>query len=258
MMNQRWRQGRDSYRPAGEVIRTSDYDVQEIPDDTTAKEFVERHHYSGCFVAARRRFGLYRGDELAGVAVFSNPCSPLVLTNVFPGDWRASMELGRFVLLDDVAGNGESWMLARCLDILRRDGFVGVVSFSDPVARSTADGSRIFPGHVGTIYQASNARFVGLGKARTLRLLPDGTVFSDRAMSKIRKQERGWDHCVRKLEAHGAPKLGGADPRLWLRQAVAAVTRPLRHGGNYKYAFPLDRAVRKRFPASLPYPKRTA
>ena len=34
-----------------------------------AREFVERHHYSRSYPAARRRFGLYRGGELEGVGV---------------------------------------------------------------------------------------------------------------------------------------------------------------------------------------------
>ena len=31
-----------------------------------------------------------------------------------------TVELGRFVLLDSVAGNGETWFLARSFDILRK------------------------------------------------------------------------------------------------------------------------------------------
>ena len=43
---QRWRERRDSYRPAGEVIATNLYEVAPIVDDRTAKAFVERHHYA--------------------------------------------------------------------------------------------------------------------------------------------------------------------------------------------------------------------
>ena len=60
---QRWRGGRDSYRPAGETIRTSDFEVAAFPEDAVAKRFVLRHHYSGSYPAARWRFGLYRGAE---------------------------------------------------------------------------------------------------------------------------------------------------------------------------------------------------
>ena len=40
-----------------------------------------------------------------------------------------TVELGRFVLLDSVAGNGETWFLARSFEILRKHAIVGVVSF---------------------------------------------------------------------------------------------------------------------------------
>ena len=37
----------------------------------------------------------------------------------------------------------------------------GVVSFSDPSARTTAAGALVFAGHLGTIYAAHNATYVG-------------------------------------------------------------------------------------------------
>ena len=106
---QRWRLGLAAYRPPDEPIRTADYDVAELTDDTLAKGFVVRHHYSGSYPAARWRFGLFRQGVLQGVAVFSHPCSDRVLTSVFPGRATHSVELGRFVLLDEVPGNGETW-----------------------------------------------------------------------------------------------------------------------------------------------------
>jgi hypothetical protein len=93
---QRWRARRDSYRPAGEAFAPRLHEVAPIADDGTAKRFVEAHHYSGSYPAARYRFGLYREGALAGVAVFSQPCSDKVLTAVFPGDPLVSVELGRF------------------------------------------------------------------------------------------------------------------------------------------------------------------
>ena len=53
-----------------------------------------------------------------------------------------------------------------------------------------------------------------------LRLLPDGRVFSERAISKIRRLERGWHHCVAELEAHGAATFsGGVDVEAAERRA---------------------------------------
>lgn len=256
---QRWRDRRDSYRPAGETIDPARYEIAPI-DMKTAKAFVLGHHYSASYPSCRFRYGLFDrgarfvdGPDLVGVAVFSHPMAPAVLTNVFPGDVLESVELGRFVLLDCVPGNAESFFKMRCRELLRRDGIIGIVAFSDDVARQTADGRLVFAGHIGTIYQASNAVYLGRGRARILRLLPDGRVFSERAISKIRNGERGWRYAVDLLVAAGAGE-PGADVGRWLESALATVTRPLRHPGNHKYAWKLDRAVR--LPASRPYPKR--
>jgi hypothetical protein len=255
-VNQRWRDRLGSFRPDGEPIRTSDYDVAPISDDTTAKAFVERHHYSGSFPAARERVGLFRRGELVGVAVFSVPCRDEVLTRVFPNA-DESCELGRFVLLDEVPGNGETWFLARAFRYMRAAGYCGVLSFSDPFARATLDGRTVFAGHIGTIYQAGNATYLGTGPRRSIKLLPDGRVFSARAISKVRAGERGWRHAAKELVAHGAPEApeeSGAR-REWLARWLGALTRTVRHPGNHKYAWSLHRAIS--LPSSKPYPKRT-
>lgn len=256
LLVQRWRDRRHSFRPAGEFIRTAEFDVSPIDDDGPARRFVEAHHYSRTFPAARWRFGLCRRGALAGVAVFSVPMQAAVITTCLPGAANDSAELGRFVLLDDVAGNGETWFLGRCFDLLRRDGLVGVVSFSDPVPRTTADGRRIFAGHVGTIYQAHNGVYLGRARPSTLRLLPDGTVFSNRAQSKIRRRERGWRYAAAILERHGAAPLTDIeDASVWLGTWRARLTRALRHGGNHKYVWAVDRRARRHLPAGRPYPK---
>ena len=258
-VSQRWRAGRDKYRPAGEVIDTSKYEVAPItvngkPADKPAKDFVQKHHYSGTMPAARERVGLYRGGIMVGCAVFSVPCRMSVL-DCLPCPRDAAVELGRFVLLDDVPGNGETWFLARCFEYLRREGYEGVVSFSDPMPRTDATGRIVFKGHLGGIYQSSNAVYAGRASARTQWLLPDGSVFSERAMSKVRGRERGWRYSVDQLVAHGAPQPSVDDLAAWLREVKPLVLRPFRHAGNHKYLIGLTKSVKRRLPASLPYPK---
>jgi len=250
---QRWREKRGAYRPAGEPISTIAHEVASIPDDTTAKAFVLEHHYSGSYPPARRRFGLYRGELLVGVAVFSVPVNPRAL-NPAPGDASSRAELGRLVLLDEVAANGESWFVARCFELLAREGFTGVVSFADPVPRSTATGELVMPGHLGTVYQALNAVYVGRSKPETKLLLPDGTAFPARAVAKIKSGDRGWRYAVDRLVDHGAEPLDG-DPKSWLERELPRVTRRQRHGGNLKYAWALTRAGKRSMPTSMPYPK---
>ena len=240
-MNQRWLAGRSSYRPAGEVIRTSEYDVEEITSDTVAKSFILTHHYAGSYPAARFRFGMYRRGELAGVAVFSHPCNDKVLTGTFPWSAKESVELGRFVLLDEVPGNGETWFLARAFEKLRKQPIRGVVSFSDPVPRTSVSGVTTFRGHIGTIYQAFNGAYLGRGTARRLRILPDGTALSDRALQKIRSGEQGWRYSAAILERFGAEACPEDNRSEWLRAWLPQLTRTLRHPGNHKYAWIISR-----------------
>jgi len=254
-MNQRWLFGRDSYRKPEEPIRPSEYEVSEFKGDLEPKRFVEAHHYSGSYPAARFRFGLHRHGQLVGVAVFSHPCRDSVLTNVFPGKATDSVELGRFVLLDEVPANGETFMLGRCFSGLRKHDLRGVLSFSDPVPRKDVQGRTVFKGHLGTIYQAHNGRFLGRGTARTLRILPDGTIFSDRAASKVRAGVKGWEYSSRILREFGADE-PWEDRKAWLSHWRPKVTRTFRHPGNFKYAWGLDRRMQKALPAAAgPYPK---
>lgn len=131
-----------------------------------------------------------------------------------------------------------------------------MLSFSDPVPRTAASGDVVFRGHLGTIYQAHNAVYLGRATRRTIRLLPDGRVLSARTISKVRARERGWRYAAAQLEAHGAAPLGASeDARAWLAEWVPRLTRKLPHDGNHKYAWGLDRATRRALPGSLAYPK---
>lgn len=256
-VSQRWRERRSFFVDPSRRFDPRGWEVSIIPSDATARAFVEAHHYSKTFPAARRRFGLFApGGTLEGVAVFSVPVRAAALDPL--PDTSTATELGRLVLCDPVGFNAETWFLARCFHTLAREGFSGVVAFSDPMPRHDVAGHTIFAGHVGQIYAASSAVYLGQRRAGTLRLLPDGTVFSARAISKIRHRERGWRYAVEQLVAAGAEAPAQTTTTAlaaWLPRALDAVTRPAKHPGNHKYAIPLDRATRRALPASLPYPR---
>jgi hypothetical protein len=263
---QRWRYKQQSWRIDGQGDRfnPAEYEVLPIADDTTARGYVLEHHYSGSYPSALHRFGLYRGGRLVGVAVYSTPTSNAVLTCVLPElvPSTESMELGRFVLEDAVPANAESWMLARCHEYLLAAGVAGVVSFSDPVPRRLPSGALVMPGHIGTIYQATNAVYTGRAWPRSLWVMPDGTIFNGKALQKIRKQERGHEYAERALVGFGArPMQDGENPYEWLRQAKAACrVVTFRHPGVHRYVFALGRNARARAQvfikaAQHPYPK---
>jgi hypothetical protein len=71
--------------------------------------------------------------------------------------------------------------LGQLCRLAAQTGVRGLVMFSDPLPRTHADGTVVMPGHIGTIYQATNAVYTGRATPRTLTLLPNATVFSDRA-----------------------------------------------------------------------------
>lgn len=246
---QRWRHQRHTWRHARDGGFDADrYRVEPI-SEPTAKAYVVTHHYSRTYPAAAHRHGLFEGGELLGVAVFGIPVQTAALTKAFPGlePMVESYELSRFVLADEVPANAESWFLARCFDQLAARHVRGVLSFADPVPRTVA-GETLFAGHVGTIYQASNAVHAGRGTPRTLTLLPDGTVLNDRSVQKVRSQDRGHEHVEAKLIGYGArPIRAGENPSTWLRSALEDihVTR-LRHRGCIRYLFPIGTPAQRR------------
>lgn len=271
---QRWNAARATYRPAGEPIDTARYGVEEI-DERSARAFIVRHHYSGTYPAALFRVGLFRStpfqqSALVGVAVFSVPMNPHAIAKHTGTD--AGCELGRLTLLDDVEANGETFFLARAFDLLaaQRDAsnsqrFRAVLSFSDPMARTSTDGTVTMPGHIGTIYQASNARYVGRSSSRTLILDQSGRNLSPRALSKIRNDETGAAYACEQLINAGAPRRHPHESgRDYVTRALAeGPFRRLQHPGNYAYVFTIgDRRTRhettRTLSPALPYPKKLA
>jgi len=264
--NQRWRQHRTSYRPPREPIDPRRYAV-DTAAEVDAKAFVCRHHYSMSYPASRCRVGLYRTapgvrPELVGVAVFSVPMTQAVITRWTGLPANQGIELGRLVLLDEVEGNAESWFLARAFRILATTlpEVQAIVSFSDPMQRVSDDGHLVTPGHVGACLQSFNGRHVGRSKARTLVLDRAGRVVSDRALAKIRNDERGAGYAYGQLIAAGAPPIRpGESGRDYVGRALdEGPFRKVRHPGNLAYVWPsatAPRRITESFPPSLPYRK---
>lgn len=245
--SQRWRDRREVYVGCQSVINPAEFTVAAI-DDREAKPFVAQHHYSGTFPASRLSVGLFRSRHLAGVATFSVPMNNAsVKAHTGLADPLAGCDLGRFVLLDDVAGNGETWFLARALRVLRAEkpGIEAVVSCADPQPRMTAEGALVKPGHVGQIYKAMSAPYRGRTRARFEHVLPDGRIFSERAVSKLRALESGHGYAVDQLISAGAARPANDNLGEWFDGLVTAhFIRRQRHPGNHVYAFPLTRAAK--------------
>ena len=122
---------------------------------------------------------------------------------------------------------------------------MSVISYADPVPRTTAGGQVIKPGHIGMIYAVMGASYRGRASARIDTLCPDGQPFNDRKLSKIRAGEQGHAYSVDGLVAMGAPAPADDDLRGWLAglYATGFLTRR-RHPGNHVYVFEMTRAAR--------------
>jgi hypothetical protein len=270
--SQRWHEHRHSFiNPDHGVFDPRRYSVVPLPE-AQAKAYVLEHHYSRSYPSALARFGLILDStELVGVAVYSVPVHPKVLTNVFPDvEPRQACELGRLVLDGAREKDGgsakaphgaESWFIARTLRHLHQSGMRAVVTFADPVPRPGLGGI-VLPGHIGStgvIYQSTNFIYTGRGTARRLIVLPDGRSLSERALQKVRTGDTGSAYVMRRLEALGAQAWQeGQDARQWLEVALAQVgAATLRHGGNHRYALALGPRRRQARIAleSLAYPK---
>ena len=204
------------------------------------------------------------------MAVLSTPVTPKTLPMVFPElDPSRAAELGRFVLLDRVPANAESWFLgavryraarpAVLLDPKKKDDpeylkkkapLLGMMMFSDPVARVNLETRQIIkPGHWGTAYQASGCRYLGTSDKSVEAVFRDGTVFNRRTMQKIRAQEQGHSYAEKMLTDRGArPMRPGENPARWMRDALNDTgAARFEHPGKFKYGIALGvtRADRK-------------
>jgi len=205
---QRWTRRRVSYRPAGEIFDPRFVNIEPI-EESTAKAFIETHHYSASYPAARFRFGVlvkepFRKEVLAGVGVFSMSMNQWFIPAYFDGFApSAGIELGRFVLAESLAANAESYCLARMHRLLEAalPAVRGVLAYCDPVERRDENGQVVKRGHVGTIYKATNATYRGVSSPRTLWLSPGGASLIDRLLSKVRLSENGERYALCASEA---------------------------------------------------------
>lgn len=253
---QRWRDRQPFFIQRDKLFNPRLLEVAQI-DEKSAKDFICKHHYSSSFPASRKRFGLFLRGKLIGAAIFSHPMSDAVLTNNFGGAARESLELGRFVIEDlpEAGFNCESWFFARCRDVLRKENFRGIVSFSDDLARTDSAGNITFQGHLGVFYGSAGGVYTGRSSPTQIYLLPDGKVISRRTISKIRNNESGAIYAAGILQNFGASELPDdpAERIGWLKFWLGKLTRKVKHPGNHRYLFSLQKSIV--LPKSKAYPK---
>lgn len=139
----------------GVLIRSSDYEVRDIPV-RQARAFVSEHHYSGGMSnTGTHLHGLFKkgSDELLGAACWLPP-TRVAAETVDKENWRRVLSLSRLSVRPDVPKNGASFLMAASRRIIEREQkWIALVTYADT-----------FMGHTGAIYRADNWQYVGLTK----------------------------------------------------------------------------------------------
>ena len=191
-----------------------------------ARSIIVKHHYSKAWPTGNfLSFGVFFNREIMGVVTYGHPANNQNWKSI-PGlkKSRDMCELTRLWVADRAPDYLESRSIAATLRVLRQKSkFKCVISYSDPNQ-----------GHIGTVYQASNWIFLGKQSESTQLEFLSG----------------------RRLHKRAAFDKFGTDNAERLKSRFPGI-RNIKVEGKLKYAYPLDRKLRKQIQhLSKPYPKR--
>jgi hypothetical protein len=138
-----------------EPLRRADYEMRPT-SLAVAQEQVARLHYAGggsnaCIYV----HGIFEreSDRCLGTAWWLHP-TPGAAKATYDGDWKRVLALTRFVLEPELPPNAATFLLARAVKAIRRDGkYDCLVTYADEAV-----------GHHGGIYRAAGWEYLGLTK----------------------------------------------------------------------------------------------
>jgi hypothetical protein len=158
-------------KPAGEVVRSSDFLVQSVPTHGELLRFLRSHHYAkGGPNTSTYRHGMYRSDpalaplvgELVGVTLWIPP-TRIAAESVAGAEWQGVLTLSRLAIAPEVGTNGASFLLGRSMRLIDRQRWPWLLTYADANL-----------GHTGAIYRATNWTDMGDTDAGDTWLTPDG------------------------------------------------------------------------------------
>ena len=154
-------------------------------------EFCRRYHYTSHSGADMWRWGLWHGVTLLGVVSYNNG-SKTSTAAVFGEDYKEHVwHMGRLALADVAPHNSESRLIAGSLRAIERE---------RPSVWAVLTFAATDVGHVGYVYQATNALYTGTGGEPTLYVTPEGVRMTHRpghgTISRADAESRGWTRYV--------------------------------------------------------------
>ena len=220
-----------------------------------------------------------RQTEAAAKARRENRFEPITTSLRGQGGWVKRtdhlkfgevLELTRFVLLDSVPYGGETPFLRECFKFLRqievhtdfmKANNLGpkkvrcILSHSDPIPVRLKSGKLTLPGHIGNIYQAHNAHYVGRSTTGIRHHLPDGSGYDGQNLSKVSRGPgtQGFDYSYHSLLTNVEGEPTGISPRRsreswgdYVRRIRSTELENRSHPGNLVYAWAIGSSKQKK------------
>lgn len=143
-------------RPRPHDFRPNEAVVAAIPF-AMAREFIERYEWLGNMGAAKYCYGLFLRGELAAAACYTTPPAPRAYDVLFdPCTAQHIYQLCRGASAHWAPTWAPSKVIGTSLRMMARERAAwAVIAYADPEA-----------GEIGTVYQATNAHYLGLSQSR--------------------------------------------------------------------------------------------
>lgn len=185
-------------------------------------EFAKRYHYTGSGGASLWRWGLWHGPTLHGVVAYNLPTRP-VCESVFGAEhFDKVWHMGRLILSEESPRNSESRLIGGSLQQIQKkyQQVWAVLTYAATDA-----------GHIGTVYQATNAIYTGHSSVEDYFVDDRGVIKNRRNLYKIttrsideRAAERGWKRVAGGVKHRYIYILGSKTQR---RQRMALLKYPI-------------------------------
>lgn len=163
-------------------LRKEDWCVKDVTMGES-KSFIEQHHYAkGCSHTRVYSHGLFyrhKPNEIMGVALWLPP-TKVAAQSVNADNWQRVLSLSRLAVHPCVPKNGASFLLSKSIKAIARDKkWLSLVTYADERQ-----------GHTGTIYYATNWKYVGKMKGSMAWIDPaTGKQVSIKATKSRTKQQ---------------------------------------------------------------------
>ena len=150
-------------------------------------EFCKRYHYTATGGNASWRWGLWHGVTLLGIVAYNLPTRETCESVFGPEHFDKVWHMGRLALSDEAPRNSESRLIAGSLQLIK---------MQHPDTWGVLTYAATDVGHIGYVYQATNAIYTGTGGHSVVYIDEKGRRRSDyyasSYVSAAAARERGW------------------------------------------------------------------